>query len=49
MLKMMAERLNVAVVLVTHLSKSASTNGQHRVIGSVAYVEIGRASCRERV
>jgi hypothetical protein len=43
-LKAMAERLNVAVVLVTHLSKSASTNGQHRVIGSVAYVGACRAN-----
>ena len=43
-LKAMAERLNVAIVLVTHLSKSGGTNGKHRVIGSIAYVGACRAN-----
>ncbi len=43
-LKAMAARLNVAVVLVTHLSKSGGTNGKHRVIGSIAYVGACRAN-----
>jgi hypothetical protein len=43
-LKAMAERLNVAVILVTHLNKSAATNGKYRVIGSVAYVGACRAN-----
>jgi putative DNA primase/helicase len=37
-LKAMAERLGIAIVLVTHLSKGGGTNGKHRVIGSIAYV-----------
>jgi len=43
-LKAMAERLNVAVVLVTHLNKGAGTNGKHRVTGSIAYVGACRAN-----
>ncbi|MFO0893107.1 MAG: AAA family ATPase, partial [Isosphaeraceae bacterium] len=37
-LKALAERLDLAVVLVTHLNKSPGTNGKHRVTGSIAYV-----------
>jgi putative DNA primase/helicase len=40
----MAERLNVAIVLVSHFSKSGGTNGKHRVIGSIAYVGACRAN-----
>lgn len=40
----MAERTNVAVVLVQHLNKSASTNAKHRVNGSIAYIGAARAS-----
>jgi hypothetical protein len=43
-LKQLAERLNVAVVMVTHLSKSSGVNGKHRVIGSIAYVGVSRAN-----
>lgn len=43
-LKALAESLDAAVVLVTHLSKSGGTNGKHRVIGSVAYVGACRAN-----
>jgi hypothetical protein len=43
-LKAMAERLNVAIVLISHLSKSGGTNGKHRVIGSIAYVGACRAN-----
>ena len=43
-LKAMAERLNVAVVLVSHLSKGGGTNGKHRVIGSIAFVGACRAN-----
>jgi hypothetical protein len=43
-LKGLAERLNVAVILVTHLSKSGGTNAKHRVIGSIAYVGACRAN-----
>ena len=43
-LKRMAERLNVAVDLVSHFSKSGGINGKHRVIGSIAYVGACRAN-----
>ena len=43
-LKAMAERLNAAVVLLSHLSKSGSANAQQRVIGSIAYVGACRAN-----
>jgi hypothetical protein len=37
-LKWLAQRFNLTVVLVSHLNKGASLNGQHRVTGSIAYV-----------
>ena len=43
-LKAMAERLNAAVVLLSHLSKGGSANAQQRVIGSIAYVGACRAN-----
>jgi hypothetical protein len=43
-LKAMAERLNVAIVLVTHCSKSGGVDGKRRVIGSIAYVGASRAN-----
>jgi hypothetical protein len=43
-LKAMAERLNAAVLLVSHRSKSGGTNGKHRVIGSIAFVGACRAN-----
>ena len=43
-LKAMAERLNAAVVLLSHLSKGGSANPQQRVIGSIAYVGACRAN-----
>jgi putative DNA primase/helicase len=39
-----AERLGAAVVLLSHLSKSASTDAQQKVIGSVAYTAASRAN-----
>jgi hypothetical protein len=43
-LKSLAERLNVAVILVSHLNKAGGINGKHRVQGSVAYVAACRAN-----
>jgi AAA domain len=43
-LKTMAERLNAAVILVTHMSKGGATQAKHRVIGSIAYVGACRAN-----
>jgi hypothetical protein len=43
-LKALAERADVAVVLVSHLNKSGGTNGKHRVTGSIAYVGACRAN-----
>jgi hypothetical protein len=43
-LKRLAERLNFAAVLVSHLNKGASINGKHRVTGSIAYVGACRAN-----
>jgi putative DNA primase/helicase len=43
-LKMLAERLGAAVVLVSHLTKGTSANGKHRVLGSIAYVGACRAN-----
>jgi hypothetical protein len=43
-LKTLAERLGAAVVLVSHLTKAASANGKHRVLGSIAYVGACRAN-----
>jgi hypothetical protein len=42
-LKALAERLNVAVVLVTHLAKGGGANAKYRAIGSIAYVGAARA------
>lgn len=43
-LRAMAERLNAAVVLVTHMSKGGATQAKHRVIGSIAWVGACRAN-----
>jgi hypothetical protein len=43
-LKKLAEQLDVAVVLVSHLTKVGSANGKHRVLGSIAYVGTCRAN-----
>ncbi len=43
-LNRLAERLGAAVVLVSHLTKGASANGKHRVLGSIAYVGACRAN-----
>jgi hypothetical protein len=43
-LKAMAERTGTAVVLVTHMNKTASANSKHRVQGSIAYVGACRAN-----
>jgi putative DNA primase/helicase len=43
-LKAMAERLNAAVVLVTHMSKGGAAQAKHRVIGSIAWVGACRAN-----
>jgi putative DNA primase/helicase len=43
-LKSMAERLNAAVVLVTHMSKGGATNAKYKVLGSIAYVGTCRAN-----
>jgi hypothetical protein len=43
-LNRLAEQLGAAVVLVTHLTKAASSNGKHRVLGSIAYVGACRAN-----
>jgi hypothetical protein len=43
-LKQLAERLNFAAVLVSHLNKGASIDGKHRVIGSIAYVGACRSN-----
>jgi hypothetical protein len=43
-LKTLAERLDVAVILVHHLTKAASANRKHRVSGSIAYVGACRAN-----
>ena len=43
-LNRLAERLGAAVVLVTHLTKEASANGKHRVLGSIAFVGACRAN-----
>ena len=43
-LKTLAERLNAAVVLVSHLTKGTTGNGKHRVLGSIAYVGASRAT-----
>jgi putative DNA primase/helicase len=43
-LNRLAEHLGAAVVLVSHLTKSGSSNGKHRVLGSIAYVGACRAN-----
>ena len=43
-LNRLAERLDAAVVLVSHLTKGGSANGKHRVLGSIAYVGACRAN-----
>jgi putative DNA primase/helicase len=43
-LNRLAERLGAAVVLVSHLTKAGSSNGKHRVLGSIAYVGACRAN-----
>jgi hypothetical protein len=43
-LKSLAERLRAAVVLVSHLTKTTSRSGKHRIIGSIAYLGACRAS-----
>ena len=43
-LNRLAEQLGAAVVLVSHLTKAASSNGKHRVLGSIAYVGACRAN-----
>lgn len=43
-LNKLAEQLGAAVVLVSHLTKAGSTNGKHRVLGSIAYVGACRAN-----
>ncbi|MGO9465585.1 MAG: AAA family ATPase [Isosphaeraceae bacterium] len=43
-LSTMAEQLNCAVILVTHMSKGGATQAKHRVIGSIAYVGACRAN-----
>jgi putative DNA primase/helicase len=43
-LNRLGERLGAAVVLVTHLTKTGSANGKHRVLGSIAYVGACRAN-----
>ncbi|MHB1157327.1 MAG: Eco57I restriction-modification methylase domain-containing protein [Phycisphaerales bacterium] len=40
----MADRLNVAVLLVTHLNKSATGNAQYRVSGSVGFMATVRTA-----
>jgi hypothetical protein len=43
-LKNLAEQLRAAVVLVSHLTKTTSRSGKHRIIGSIAYLGACRAS-----
>jgi RecA-family ATPase len=43
-LNRLAEQLGAAVVLINHLTKQASANGKHRVLGSIAYVGACRAN-----
>ena len=50
-LRDMAERLGAAIVLITHHNKqgASGTNGKYRVLGSIAYVGVCRAtSCSSR-
>jgi hypothetical protein len=43
-LKRLSENLGAAVVLISHLTKAASANGKHRVLGSIGYVGACRAN-----
>jgi hypothetical protein len=43
-LKAMAERLNIAIILVSHLAKAGGVNGKYRMIGSIAYIAACRAN-----
>jgi putative DNA primase/helicase len=43
-LSRLAEQIGAAVLLVSHLTKRKSTNGRHRVMGSIAYVGACRAN-----
>jgi hypothetical protein len=43
-LKMLAERLGIAIVLVSHTNKAGGSNGKYRVQGSIAYVGACRAN-----
>jgi AAA domain-containing protein len=43
-LKLLAERLNVAIVLVNHLNKASGSGSKYRVNGSIAYVAVCRAN-----
>lgn len=43
-LKVLAERWNVAVVLVSHLNKAGGTNAMYRVAGSIAYTGAARSN-----
>jgi hypothetical protein len=43
-LKALAERLNIAIILVSHLAKGGGTNGKYRMIGSIAYIAACRAN-----
>jgi hypothetical protein len=43
-LKILAERLQAAVVLVSHLTKGTSASDKYRVAGSIAYVGASRAN-----
>src|SRR5262249_17928040 len=43
-LKALAERHDVAIVLVSHLNKGGGTNAKYRVTGSIAYVGACRAN-----
>jgi hypothetical protein len=43
-LKRLAERLGIAVVLVSHTNKAGGPNGKYRVQGSIAYVGACRAN-----
>ena len=43
-LKRLAERLGIAVLLVSHTNKAGGPNGKYRVQGSIAYVGACRAN-----
>lgn len=43
-LSQQAERLDISIVLITHISKGNGTHAKHRVAGSIAYVAACRAN-----